>query len=261
MTFGEETVRRTVSKLLSGEDYRMSWYREYFIASGKFTPDDAAVFAGLNRKTITNIYGHSSREVVLNAADNNLEYLCSMLEELEDDSENNLAISIKITLNDIAVTLSLKESLIVINALATKKIQLCGGAWSAIGKRVEKPLMNELCRRAGVPETNIDSGTFRHDRNLAYDRETDYRLISEAGHVFRVEVKLMGRGNPESADATIARDTDIFIADTLSEQMKAQLRSRGIEYLTLRGNDNSLHDFKAILDRLNIPYTNKTVIT
>ncbi|MBQ3458196.1 MAG: CfrBI family restriction endonuclease, partial [Synergistaceae bacterium] len=74
------------------------------------------------------------------------------------------------------------------------------------------------------------------------------------GKIYRVEVKLMGRGNPESADATIARDSDIFIADTLSEQNRAQLTSRGIAYLMLRGNNEILPDFVKILDKLAIPH-------
>ena len=64
----------------------------------------------------------------------------------------------------------------------------------------------------------------------------------------------MGKGNPESADATIARDSDIFIADTLSEQNCAQLTALGIEYLILRGNNKPLEDFVKILDRLDIPH-------
>ena len=51
---------------------------------------------------------------------------------------------------------------------------------------------------------------------------------------YRVEVKLMGKGNPESADAVIARDSHIFIADTLSEQNKKQLKALGIEFLELK---------------------------
>ena len=68
----------------------------------------------------------------------------------------------------------------------------------------------------------------------------------------------MGKGNPESADATIARDSDIFIADTLSEQNRAQLHARGIEYLMLRENHNILRDFINILDKLDIPHKNKS---
>lgn len=85
------------------------------------------------------------------------------------------------------------------------------------------------------------------------DRETDYRLKSITGKIYRVEVKLMGKGKPESADMTIARDTNIFIADTLSEQARAQLKSRGTEYLTLRDNPRIVPDFAKILDRLKIP--------
>lgn len=287
MTFGEEAVRRAVSKLLSGNDYRdevinavnaeffdftldffreiidakfnghdinLEWYRERFIDGENIAPDDAVIYAGLNRKTVTNIYGTSARKIMLDAARNNFAYLRGILADLENDADNNLAVTITISHNDISVRLSLTESLLVINALATKKLQIRGGAWSAIGKRVEKPLVDELCRMAGVPEANIDRQPFRRDRSLPYDRETDYRLISVAGKVYRVEVKLMGRGNPESADATIARDTDIFIADTLSSQSQSQLASRGTHCLTLRDNPAILPAFTEILDRLNIPH-------
>ncbi len=176
MTFGEEAVKTTVSKLLSGFDYRdevinavnavffdfsihffkqivsakingnninMEWYNERFIKADNITPDDAAIYAVLNKKTITNIYGHASRKIMLNAAADNFAYLRSLLEELENDAQNDLAVTISISHNDVTVNLSLSESLIVINALATKKLQIRGGAWSAIGKRVEKPLLDE----------------------------------------------------------------------------------------------------------------------
>lgn len=64
----------------------------------------------------------------------------------------------------------------------------------------------------------------------------------------------MGKGNPESADAVIARDTDIFVADTLSEQNKNQLKSLGAEFLELKNNQSSINDFRKILKKLNIPY-------
>ena len=64
----------------------------------------------------------------------------------------------------------------------------------------------------------------------------------------------MGKGNPESADAVIARDTNIFIADTLSIQNRNQLKSLKIEYLELKNNLDCLRDFRAILERLEIPY-------
>lgn len=291
MTFEDEAIKNTVSKLISGKDYRdevinsintiffdfsinffkqivdakmnnreinMDWYKEYFMNPNNFTSDEIANFAGLNKKNITNIYGTSSREIVLTAANNSFEYLRSLLNELENDADSGLAITITISYNDITVKLSLTESLLVINALATKKIQIRGGAWSSIGKKVEKPLLDELCRMANVPAENIDNKTFKKNKNLAYDREVDYKLISRTGKIYRTEVKLMGKGN--RADATIARDSDIFIADMLSEQNCAQLSSRNIHYLVLKNNENSINNFVKILDDLDIPHKEKEKI-
>lgn len=89
---------------------------------------------------------------------------------------------------------------------------------------------------------------------MLVDREVDYRLCSLDGKWYRVEVKLMGKGNPESADVLFARDTNILIADTMSEQNKNQCVELGVYYLELKGNTNVLGDFITILKCLNIPY-------
>ncbi len=46
----------------------------------------------------------------------------------------------------------------------------------------------------------------------------------------------MGRGNPESADAVIARDSRIFVADKLSDTNKAQLNSLKVEWVELHSD-------------------------
>ena len=232
----------------------LDWYKKYFINSDYFSADEAAIYAGINKKTITNIYGTATKKVVLDVANHNFEYLSGVIGELEKDTSSGIGINIKISYKSITVDLSLTESLLVINALATKKIQLRGGAWSSIGKKVEKPLLDKLCEIAGVPDSNIDNSHFKQDKSKSFDREVDYKLISATGRVYRIEVKLMGKGNPESADATIARDSDIFIADTLSEQNCNQLAARGVEYLILKENTDCINDFKQILKRLDIPF-------
>ncbi len=288
MTFETEVINSTVNKLINGKDYReevirsinavfmdftinffkeivkakmnsegitLDWYKKYFINSCNFTADEAAIFAGINKKTITNIYGSANKAIVLDVANANFEYLSNLINELEADSISGLEISIKISYKEVTVDLSLSESLLVINALATKKIQIRGGAWSSIGKKVEKPLLDKLCELAGVPNKNIDNSHFIKNKDKPFDREVDYKLISEENKTYRIEVKLMGKGNPESADATIARDSNIFVADTLSEQNCNQLKSRGVKYLILKDNPDAVKDFKNILKELNIPYT------
>lgn len=289
MNFNEIVIQNTCEKLLKGEDYReevinainvefldfaldffkkileakmndtdisLEWYKKHFINNDSIRADEAAIFAGINKKTINNIYGSATREIVLHVANTNIHYLESLLDSLGDNSEN-IGITIKISYKNINVELNLSESLVVINALATKKIALRGGAWSSIGKRVEKPLMLRLCEQCGVKKEFINSEVFKKNTELDFDREVDFKLYNfDKSKEYRIEVKLMGKGNPESADAVIARDTHIFIADTLSVQNKEQLKSLGIEYVELKNNKNCIKDFKLILEKLEIPYKN-----
>ena len=190
----------------------------------------------------------------MDVSNENFDYLSKMISSLEDDIDSEISVSIKLTYKSITVELTLTESLLVINALATKKIAIRGGAWSSIGKKVEKPLVDELCRLSGVSETNLDNKVFKKDGTLDFDREVDYKIISKKGEIYRVEVKLMGKGNPESADAIIARDTNIFIADTLSQQNKNQLEFLNVKYLEMKNNKNCIGDFKKILNDLDVPY-------
>lgn len=99
-----------------------------------------------------------------------------------------------------------------------------------------------------------ENGNIRDD-SKDFDREVDFKLYDKNLKEYRCEVKLMGGGNPESADMVIARDTDIFIADTLSIQNKNQLNRLGISWLELRNHDNAdiISQFKKILLRLEIP--------
>ena len=287
MRFNEIAIKQTVDKLINGKDYReevinainvefldfaleffkkilsakmedtninLDWYKNNFINNDEIKPDDVAIFAGMNKKTVSNIYGSATKEIMINVANSNIDYLESILNSLGNETQN-IGISIKISYKNISVELNLSESLLVINALATKKIALRGGAWSSIGKRVEKPLMLELCALSGVPKEFINADIFKKDGELDFDREVDFKLFSkDKSKIYRVEVKLMGKGNPESADAVIARDTNIFVADTLSLQNKNQLKSLNIEFLELKNNQNAIADFKKILQKLEIPH-------
>lgn len=58
---------------------------------------EAAIFAGMNKKTIANIYGSATKEIVLNVANANIDYLESLLDSLGDSCEN-IGINLKISL-------------------------------------------------------------------------------------------------------------------------------------------------------------------
>lgn len=287
MKFEDKIINDTVEKLINGEDYRseiinsinaqffdfsikffkdiveaklnsslinLEWYKRYFITRDDFKTEDIAIYAGINKKTINNIYGTAAKEIVLDAAKSNFDYLESLINELSIDNNDKLYLQIKITYNNVSVELSLTESLLVINALATKKIAIRGGAWSSIGKKVEKPLMLKLCELCNVEKDSINAEVFKKDSSLDFDREVDFKILTKYNKWLRCEVKLMGRGNPESADSVMASDSDTFIADTLSEQNKKQLTNWNIEYLELKNNSKNdiINKFNEILKKLNV---------
>lgn len=218
MNFNELALNHTIDLLLKGKDYRevvlntintefldfaisffkdiiyakmhdksidFSWYQQYVMNNKD--PKDIAILCGTNIKTIFNTYGTSTKEVVLDIAQNNLKYLYEILQNLENDNIADLGINIKITYKDISVNLDLKESLLAINALATKKIALRGSAYSMIGKRIEKPLMLELCKRCGISESHIDATNFKKDKKLEYDIEKQI-----LNFIIRIGVKFIG---------------------------------------------------------------------
>ncbi|GIV17749.1 MAG: hypothetical protein KatS3mg022_3184 [Armatimonadota bacterium] len=158
----------------------------------------------------------------------------------------NIILTIKF--NNVAIDLDINESLIVINALAVARAALRGGIWSTAGKQVEKPLMMTLCALHQVPLRH-----FMLSSPVGHKREVDFYLVDNQGKPYRCEVKLMGKGNPESADAAFARDAEVFIADKLSDKNKAQLTEWGILWMELRGAAD-LSQFSNILTRLGIQH-------
>jgi hypothetical protein len=142
--------------------------------------------------------------------------------------------------------------LIVINTLAVKRAALRGGLWSTAGKSAEKYLMMTLCKLYQVPDNYYDASHFVKDKGKKVDREIDFYLLNK-GKEYLCEVKLMGKGNPESADAIIARDTNVFVADTLSLQNKNQCDQLGVNWVALRDKDG-YQRFKLALEKLCIPH-------
>jgi hypothetical protein len=68
----------------------------------------------------------------------------------------------------------------------------------------------------------------------------------------------MGNGNPEVADAVIARESKVFIADKLSLTNISQLNHLNVSWVQLR-DDNGFKRFKRVLEELEIPHTDLDV--
>lgn len=220
------------------------WYEQVFL-DPKLPKEQLAANAGLGIKTINNAYDSIKKEVVIKASTTHYESLKSLLKELSQQEQLNVLLTIKY--KGVSAELTFEEGLTVINALATIKGTIRGGAWSSVGKQVEKPLMITLCRIFEVDETH-----FKQEALPASIREVDFYLI-KAPSYNKCEVKLMGKGNPESADGALARKVKVLIADKLSKKIKGELEENSIYWLELR-SENGFKKFESILTNLGIPH-------
>ncbi|MEK7562054.1 MAG: CfrBI family restriction endonuclease [Patescibacteria group bacterium] len=282
MIITEQVAKNIIRKLLKGEDYRIEvvtlinaeflqfavdffkkiidaklknksitvdWYKKEFL-NPNLPIGDITINSGLNKKTIHNMFNSSTKEIVIEASNEHYDALFEAIKNLVD-AEHDLDLTLIIKFKGVSVDLNVSESLIVINTLAVKRSALRGGLWSTAGKRVEKPLMQTLCKLYGVSDKNyalkIKGKIITEDD---FEREIDFYLV-EGKNQHKCEVKLMGRGNPESADAVIARDSKVFVADKLSDTNKKQLNSRKVEWVELRSS-GGFKKFEKVLDHLKI---------
>ena len=288
MTLTQTVAKNIIRKLLAGDDYRAEvvvlidalflqfafdffkkvvdakmekrkitadWYKEAFLDEN-LPKDDIAINAGLNMKTIQNMRGTTVKQVVIDTSCTHYENLHGLIQTLSD-SGDGVDLTLTLRFNSVSVDLNIGETLIVINTLAVKRSALRGGLWSTAGKQVEKPLMQTLCMLYGVAEKNYraemrgDAGDMQ-----TFVREVDFYLIGD--EEYKCEVKLIGRGNPESADAVIARGSRVFVADKLSQTNKDQLDSLDVLWVELRKEQNAssqgFRRFKAVLEELGIPH-------
>ena len=123
------------------------------------------------------MFNSSTKEIVIDASNEHYDTLYEAIKSLVD-AEHDLELTLTIKFKGVSVDLNVSESLIVINTLAVKRSALRGGLWSTAGKRVEKPLMQTLCKLYGVSENNyslkIKGKEIEKDD---FEREIDFYLI------------------------------------------------------------------------------------
>ncbi len=251
LQFAIDFFKQIVTAKLNSQNITIDWYKKAFMNHG-LSSDEIAINSGLNKKTISNMYRSATKQIVIEASNEHFESLYNSIQALvENEHEVDLILTIKF--QSVSVDLNVSESLIVINTLAVKRAALRGGLWSTAGKRAEKIIMLTLCKLYQVSPQYYNAEHFVKNKNLDVDREIDFYLKKEQS-VYKCEVKLMGQGNPESADAIIARNSKLFVADTLSLQNKNQCDQLDICWVACRDKDG-FKRFKLALQKFGIPFT------
>lgn len=177
LQFAVDFFKKVVDAKLKSKNITVDWYKKEFL-NPALPARDIAINSGLNEKTIHNMFNSSTKEIVIDASNEHYDTLYEAIKNLVD-TEHDLDLALTIKLKGVSVDLNISESLIVINTLAVKRAALRGGLWSTAGKRVEKPLMQTLCKLYEVSDKHYAvkiKGKAIEDAD--FEREIDFYLIN-----------------------------------------------------------------------------------
>jgi len=121
-----------------------------------------------------------------------------------------------------------------INMISAMKVSIQGGAWSEVGKKIENVLLFTLFKYLQIPDENFILVSKDIQKNVGMDRETDGILYNNKKKPYRIELKLLGIGNPEIADEGLARDIQLFLVDDLTDMMVKQFKKKGINVILFK---------------------------
>lgn len=218
-------LKQIVKAKLNEETLPIDWYKEEFLRANSLFEEEIGIYPNISMTTLSN-----NEQIVLNTILNHCDELSDAFNSF--DLEDNFDMTIRIKFRGVGFGLELNESLMFFNTLALKRSVVRDRLWNETEKQVEKPLMITLCALFQVPIKCFDQ------KNLPEsERESDFYLFDETGKDYPCEIKLMGKGNPESADAVFARGGRVLVANKLSDTNKQQMDRDGIHWVELQTKD------------------------
>jgi hypothetical protein len=218
-------------------------------------------FGGLNDKTVKNITGGTStKEVCLDLGKKNIKALQLLLEDF-GKSDDLYQIKIIIKKEGEQVELNYLESLFFVNIISAMKLTIQGGAWSELGKKIEKGLLYVIFRLLKIPDENYILTTDEMKKEgLVGNREIDAIVFSNYKKPLTIELKLLGIGNPEIGDEALARKVSLFFTDRLTDMMKEESEKIGVKVIEFR-QKNSLLEIYNFFSSNNVDCSQPAKIT
>jgi len=243
-----KTLRELILYVVSNKSNERDWWKKKLIIQNK-NKKFLVWCGGLNEKTIRNWMGSTSLDICRRASSKNYDIMVSLFENIIKKPDFP-KLSIRISLKDKVVELNNIESLLLIFAAISAGEAIRGGIWSEVGKRVGSAILEKLFNKLGIPKGPSNQSFYYQLEVINGGREADAVIFYKGKNIHRIEIKLLGIGNPEIGDEAIARGCDIFLVDDLTDLMKEQARKHGVRVILLR---NALEELYEIFSREGLP--------
>jgi len=233
-------VGRLIEIIVSQKTDETDWWKKRLIEEYSGNTDDLIRFGGLYRKTIRNIRRRASREVCREECMISYDIIEKLLDEIEGEIPS---LSIDIEFHGEKVRLSSHDAYRLLLTVISIGGAVRGGIWSEIGKRAGPRILKRIFGELGIAESRLLNPNFYYTLEVVNEgRETDAEIFYMGKRVHRVEIKLLGIGNPEIGNEAIARRCDIFLVDDLTTLMKEQAKQHGVRVILLKNALKELYE-------------------
>jgi hypothetical protein len=142
------------------------------------------------------------------------------------------------------------ETLLLLFSVISASGAVRGGVWSEVGKRAGPRILERLFSELGIPKGPLYQDFYYQSEVVNGGRETDAEIFYKGERIHRVEIKLLGIGNPEIGNEAIARRCDIFLVDDLTSLMIDQARQHGVKVILLK---NALKELYEMFSKEGLP--------
>ena len=232
-----EGVYSLLKKVIEArKNKKEDWWVKELVENSSISKKELLWFSGLNNKTVTNMANTTKREVCINLGKQNINSIKILIKEIEKMHDSLPYIEIKIKHNKEEIILSEQESIMLLNTISSMKLTVQGGAWSEVGKKVEKKLLFVIFELLGIPSKNyILVFDEMKRKGFVKNREIDGIIMSEDNKkIIQIEFKLLGIGNPEIGDEALAREVNLFLVDRMTTMMIEEGKKKGVNIIELR---------------------------
>jgi len=251
-----EALKKLVLEVAKSKSYERDWWKKKLILENN---DKELIiwFGGLNEKTIRNWMGSATLDICRQTCSANYDTMISLFEDLPEDSPK---IFMRISLKDKMIELDNIETLLLLFSIISAGGTVRGGVWSEVGKKAGSRILEKLFYELDIPK-GVLSQDFRELyyqlERVSEGRETDAEIFYKGKRIHRVEIKLLGIGNPEIGNEAIARRCDIFLVDDLTSLMIEQARQHGVKVILLK---DALKELYEIFSKEGLPVKKPSVI-
>jgi len=221
------------------------WWRRRLIENRRLDKEYIIRFGALAEKTIANIRRSTKKDVCIEESSLAYDVIKNILSEIREKVPE---LSLKIRTKSKEVSLDSHDTYRLLLAISSAFGGLRGGIWSEVGKRAGQEVLKRIFDKLGIPDSPVINPKFYYELEIVSGgREIDAVIYWEGKPLYRIEIKLLGHGNPEIGNEAIARKCNIFLVDDLTDLMRDQAKRHGVKVIFLKDALDELYkEFKGV---------------